>query len=85
MTEMTDVTFRKVDEEILRNFKAEAVRENKTFGEALVEALKLWLEHKLPMRKKMAKLTDIKPVDFGPGTENLSKQIDEMLYYKRRG
>lgn len=77
-----DITFRNVEEEPLRNFKAEAVRENKTFGEALAEALKLWLEHRWQMRKKMAKLTDIKPADFGIGTENLSKRIDEVLYYK---
>ena len=76
-----DMTIRNLDEEVLREFKAEAVRENKTFGQAAVEAFRFWLEHKfsLKMKKKM-KLSDSKPVDFGPGTEGLSEQLDEVLY-----
>lgn len=76
-----DVTFRNLNEEVLRDFKAEAVRENKTFGEALVEAMLTWLEHqKAAITKKKTKLSDLKAMDFGPGTENLSERIDEVLY-----
>jgi len=77
---MTDVTFRNVNERDLRDFKAEAVRENKTFGEAIAEAIRLWVEHKQFAKRKKMKLSQSKPVDFGPGTENLSKRIDEILY-----
>ena len=81
MTNTVDVTFRNVDAEVLRNFKAEAVREDKTFGEALADALLAWLEHRqVELTKKKTKLSDIKPVDFGPGTENLSTHADDVLY-----
>ena len=75
-----DVTFRKVDEAALRNFKVEAVRENKSFGEAVAEAMRLWVDHKKFTQQKKIKLSDSKPVDFGPGTENLSQEIDKILY-----
>ena len=75
-----DMTIRNLDKDVVRNFKAEAVRENKTLGEAVVEALKLWPEHKGFFQKKKMKLSDSKPVDFGPGTEDLSERLDEVLY-----
>ncbi len=71
MTECTDVTFRNVNREALQNFKAEAVRENKTFGQALAEALELWLTHRQVRQKKRMKLSESTPVDFGAGTERL--------------
>lgn len=77
---MTSVTFRNVDEDILQEFKAEAVRESKTFGEALVEALALWLQHRRLSFKKKTKLSASEPVDFGPGTERLSERVDEVVY-----
>ncbi len=78
---MTDVTFKNVDEEILREFKAEAVREGKTFGEALIEAFLVWLEHKrISLTKKRMKLSDLKPMDFGPGSEKGSVEVDKIVY-----
>lgn len=75
-----DITLRNMNKEVLQNFKAEAVREDKTFGEAAVEAFLMWLEHKKFFQKKKMRLSDSKPVDFGPGTENLSERLDEVLY-----
>ena len=80
MTKVVDITFRKVDKDALQEFKAEAVRENKTFGRALAEALLLWLSHKKLSNKKKMKLSDSEPVDFGPGTEKLSTKVDDILY-----
>ncbi len=80
MTNMADITFRNVDKEVLQNFKAEAVRENKTFGNALSEALRMWLEHKKFAQKKKMKLSDSKPLSFRSGTHNLSGRIDDILY-----
>lgn len=80
MANMTDITFRNVNKEVLQDFKAEAVRENKTFGKALVEALVIWLEHKKFFQKKKMRLSKSQPIDFGPGTEDLSKHVDEVLY-----
>ncbi|MBI5228261.1 hypothetical protein HY988_06740 [Candidatus Micrarchaeota archaeon] len=80
-----DITIRNVDEELLRNFKAEAVRENKNFGEATSEAFRLWLEHKnQEIHKKKGKLTDIKPLHFKSGFKDLSKRVDEIVYERGR-
>lgn len=80
MTSMTNITFRNVDIAVLRDFKAEAVRENKTFGQALAEALAVWLQHRRIARGKRMKLSDIEPMDFGPGAETLSQRVDEEVY-----
>jgi hypothetical protein len=80
MTNTVDVTFRNVDKKILQNFKAEAVREDKTFGQALVEAFILWLQREKSLAKKKSKLSDCEPVDFGLNTENLSTHIDDLVY-----
>lgn len=78
---MTDVMFKNVDEVILREFKAEAVREGKTFSQALVEALLTWLEHRqIAFPKKKAKLSNLKPIDFGPGSERGSVEVDKIVY-----
>ena len=80
MTSMTNITFRNVDIRILQDFKAEAVRENKTFGTALAEALAVWLQHKRIAKKKKLMLSDLEPMDFGPGTERLSERVDQEVY-----
>lgn len=48
---MVDITIRNLDEKLLREFKAEAVRQGKTYGEAFNEAMILWLKHKGVFRK----------------------------------
>ncbi|MBS3068476.1 hypothetical protein J4450_07245 [Candidatus Micrarchaeota archaeon] len=75
-----DITFRNVDEEVLREFKAEAVRENKTFGEALADALRMWLEHKWPIKKKKMTLLESRRLGFHSGIRDLSKRVDELVY-----
>ena len=78
---MTDITFKNVDETVLRQFKAEAVLEGKTFGRALAEALLTWLQQRQLLRKKKKmKLSDLKPVDFGPGSERGSVEVDQIVY-----
>lgn len=78
---MTDVMFKNVDEKILREFKAEATREGKTFGQALVEAFLVWLEQKqFSKKKKKMSLLDLKPVSFGPGSEKGSIEVDKIVY-----
>ena len=80
MTSMTNITFRNVDMRVLQDFKAEAVRENKTFGQALAEALSVWLLHKRAAKQKKLRISSLHPTDFGPGTEDLSGRIDEEVY-----
>lgn len=83
---MASATFRNVDDEALSEFRTEATKRNLNFGEALTEAIRLWL---LVKKKKL----DIRPlttdplwvlisnpVDFGKGSEELSSDIDGTLY-----
>jgi len=75
---MTDVTFRNVEDEVLREFKAEAVREGKTLGEALAEALLNWLQSR--QVKKSVRFSSLKPIDFGKNSEKSSSEIDDVVY-----
>lgn len=78
---MVDVMFKNVDDGVLRDFKAEAVREGKTFGQALVEAFLVWLEQRESLRKKKKfRLSDLKPVSYGPGSERGSLEVDKIVY-----
>ena len=72
------VTIKNVQEHVFRDFKAESVRECLKVGDTLTLAMKLWLEKS----KKKPKLSflDLKPRDWGKGTEKLSEEIDRIVY-----
>ena len=72
-----NVTVRGIDEELFRKFKAKAVKEGEKLGDALNEAFLLWLRAK---SRKKTRLTDLKPFDWGEGTERTSVEIDEIIY-----
>jgi len=74
-----NITIRDVDEKVFRRFKAEAVKEGLKLGSALTSAMKFWLEKKRESRPGKS-LLDLRPVDWGPGTEKSSTEIDETLY-----
>ncbi|HLD33459.1 MAG TPA: hypothetical protein VJB66_01950 [Candidatus Nanoarchaeia archaeon] len=73
---MTQVSIKNINKNTFREFKAEAIREGLTVGQALTSAMELWLT------KTDTKLSfmNFKPSDWGKGTERLSEQIDEILY-----
>jgi len=75
---MANITLRNVDERVFRRFKAVAVRRGLTVGKAVTQALAKWVSRQKAVKK--ASIFDIKPVDFGKGTENLSREIDKVLY-----
>ncbi|MDP6154766.1 MAG: hypothetical protein QGH39_12360 [Candidatus Thermoplasmatota archaeon] len=66
---MTNATFRNVDDRLLRQFKTEAVREKIKMGQAINDAIQLWLYAK---RKKI----DLKSVEKDPFWQELHKSID---------
>jgi len=47
--------------------------------EATTEALRIYPRRKEKQKPKY-RFLNLKPVDFGPGNENLSERIDEVLY-----
>lgn len=75
-----DNTIRGIDAIVYREAKAEAARRSMPMGKVVSEALRLWLDAVATRFRKKKKLCDLKPVDFGPGNENLSQEIDKVLY-----
>ena len=75
-----DNTIRGIDAIVYREAKAQAARRSMPIGKAVSEALRMWLDAAATRFRKKKKLFDIKPMHYGKGTENLSKEIDEVLY-----
>ena len=72
---MTNVFVKNVDKQAYKMAKMIAVKEEKTIGEVISESLLL-----LARQSKKKGLSKVKPVDFGPGTKDLSTSIDDILY-----
>ena len=72
------VTIKNVKEEVFREFKAESVRERLKIGDSLTLAMKLWLERS--RKKPRMSILNLKPKDWGKGTERLSENIDRAVY-----
>ena len=75
-----NITVRDIEDIVFRDFKAEAVRDGTTLGNAVTMAMKLWLEHYKEDRTKKKNLLNLKPFDWGKGTENSSLEVDDILY-----
>ncbi len=71
------LSVRNVDKKVFENFKVEVTKEGLTIGKALTMALDQWVESK---SKKREKFLELKPIDWGTGTEKTSKEIDNILY-----
>ena len=67
-----------VKDEIFREFKAESVREGLKIGDSLTLAMKLWIEKN--QKKPSMSILNLKPKDWGKGTERTSEEIDKILY-----
>jgi hypothetical protein len=77
--EKTFVGIRDVDVETFRRFRVLAIERKMKIGEALNIAMKNMMIDK-DKNKKKSGIINIKPLDFGKGTENSSEEIDEILY-----
>lgn len=72
----TQITVRDVDPDVFRKFKAYAILNGMNVGQAINLAMKQFLSK----GRSKKRLSDLKPIDWGPGTEHASEQIDETLY-----
>ncbi|PIN80163.1 hypothetical protein COV11_04570 [Candidatus Woesearchaeota archaeon CG10_big_fil_rev_8_21_14_0_10_30_7] len=72
------LSVKNVDGETFKEFKAEAVKEGLKLGKALELAMKYYMGR----RKVLPKLRflDLKPIDWGKGTEKTSEEIDDIIY-----
>ena len=77
-----NITIRGVDEKIFMEFKAEMVRKEMNLENALTNAMRTWLEKERRERKGNKHFLDLKPFDWGEGTERSSVEVDEILYGK---
>lgn len=74
-----DTTIRNLDEDVYRRAKARAALEGKTIGQTVNEALRAYLARPTNLGPPMS-LLDLAPVDIGEGSENLSQEIDAIVY-----
>lgn len=79
MVTIMNITIRNIDDELYREFKAEAIRTGTTIGTAINSAIQMWLDQKKKRTLKYSFL-DYKAVDYGEGTENLSETYKQYLY-----
>ncbi len=70
------LSVRDVDDDVFRDFKAEAVKKGLKVGKALTFAMQEWIDKSSPKKSFMR----LKPMDWGKGTENSSMEIDKVLY-----
>ena len=73
---MSDISIRGVNEDIFKEFKAKAVEDGMTVGQALNLAMENWAWKS----GKKRSILDFKPTNWGKGTERTSEEIDEILY-----
>jgi hypothetical protein len=73
-----NITIRNLQDSVFRQFKAKAAEEDMKLGDALTQAMQLWLSKKTP--KPKGKLIDLKRSHWGKGTENTSQEIDKIVY-----
>lgn len=74
-----DMTIRNLDKNAYRALKARAALAGKTMGEAVSEAIRVYLARP-DVLPKHASLRDLTPQPYPEGTERLSEQIDAVVY-----
>ena len=74
-----NTTVRGLDPVAYKELKARAALEERQIGELINDAIRGYLLRPAPF-EKTGTLRDLKPWDFGPGTENLSQEIDAVAY-----
>ncbi|HIH26348.1 hypothetical protein J4476_03890 [Candidatus Woesearchaeota archaeon] len=73
----TQITVKEVEDKTFQELKAEAVKRKMSIGTALTLAIENWLSS---IKKPRGSLLMWKSTDWGPGTEKLSEQVDEIIY-----
>jgi len=77
-----DTTVRNLDESAYRALRARAVMEGRTVGALISEAILAYLAR--PASRRTSSLRLWRPEPYPPGSEQLSMQIDEIVYGDRR-
>ena len=78
-----DTTIRNLDEGVYRALKAQAALKGKSIGELVNEAIRTYLARP-DVQTKRGSLRDLQPEDYAAGNENLSEQINMIVYRTER-
>lgn len=78
-----DTTIRNLDAKLYRRLRVRATAESRTVGELLNEAMRAYLARPA-VASHSKSILDLPTFDFGPGSERLSEQVDEIVYRQRR-
>lgn len=73
-----NVTIRGLKESVFRRFKAKAVQEGMKLGEALTQAMDMWVRRSTDKRE--LSLLDLETFAWGKDTGKASVEIDKILY-----
>ena len=77
-----NITIRDLDERVYRRFKAKAVGEGIKLGDAVAQAMTLWISE--TGDRPRSRLSEIPSFNWGKGTERSSEEIDGVLYGGKR-
>ena len=77
-----NLTVRDVDEEAWRKFRARTAEEGLKTGDALTQAIKIWVKEKEAqgVKPNPRLLLNVKPITIGKTKVRWSEEIDETLY-----
>jgi hypothetical protein len=78
MVKSVNITIRGLNESVFRKFKAKAVEDGMKLGEALTQAMAMWVRQIADKRE--VSILDLETFDWGKGTEKASVEIDKFLY-----
>ena len=78
-----DTTIRNLDEQAYRRLRARAVLEGRTVGELISEAIRSYLGRGA-VKRGTASLRNLRPEPFPEGNEQLSSEIDTVVYGVQR-
>jgi len=74
-----DTTIRNLDEGAYRALKARAALTGRTMGEAVSEAIRLYLARP-HAASRSGSLLDLNPEPYPEGSERLSEEVDTIVY-----
>ena len=77
-----DATIRDLDEHAFRALRARAVAEGRNVEDLLNEAMRAYLS-RVKVTGRRSSLRDLKPEPFPDGNEQLSQEIDLLVYGDR--
>jgi hypothetical protein len=77
-----DTTVRNLDEDAYRALRARAVMEGRTVGVLITEAIRGYLAR--PASRHTSSLRLLRPEAYPAGNEQLSLEVDEIVYGEQR-